>query len=655
MNNETSKDKNIKKKKNKVDFWITLWLELIDNFNKNSYGLKLINPQLILLSIIDEIESSQLNNKEIKKYYLEQLGQFIKNDPSIINKFKTDFTLIINALQNNRMFYLQNLCKEVQKIFHSGKYFNELYNSLKKILLNKIWEKDDNFKIRLISQHLITELLLKGYKLDDIQKFPRNLFDKYRKVGKYLLTDFPLNTDINNYVENDNVDIEKYNFALKIEIDNLSLSKRLDYFPKYFSEKKTKYFIIHQIHGIRGENIDFKIGKTNFYSPTIKQITKYSDEKLNYIRITGKDVFNKENPELFKSQPENKLINIVIEIKAINVKSASIQANKLINRSLDFIRCFYKSKVPFKIIDHQIVLNSKKQEISFSFSPYSNLDLSNYYDFLELSSNPNGYITTILKVINKFIHKPIFELNDIEKKIIKAMHWYRKANECNNLEEKLLNYWIIIENFVNVELQLNNSINFDNKTNQLSLIQKIISSINILIHKNSYGWELYHFIIFMNLNNPTIPNDLVKNCYLTPSAGTSISLRNFLRHFPKLKKYANSKVLADKINTVEDYYYKPKESIKLIDEKIKIIKEDIMMIYRLRNKIVHNAHYQDVMLEFYVTKAETYSKQLLHTIINGYCFKEIESIDCILMSRYVEFTRLMKNIEVNNTRLIDLL
>ena len=347
-------------------------------------------------------------------------------------------------------------------------------------------------------------------------------------------------------------------------------------------------------------------------------------------------------------------MNIVVKIDAINIDSASLHATRLMERALDLLRCFYDSKYPFELSSHQIVLDSKKQEISFTLG-LKHFNLKNQTWFLELYDNPKSYMQKIIQSVGLFIQKPLIELKEIEKKIINSLHWFRKASETDSIEDKLLNYWIIIENIISVSLKLHESLNKDSKKYKLSLIQEIIPCLNILDYTKSFSNELYDFLIFMNMYNPSIPKELVKKCYLTPKAGTLINLTKFLRYFPELKKYTNLKILKDKIEFAENLYYNPLKASYIISQKNKSIKEDLMMIYRFRNKISHNAHYQDTLLQFYVSKAEMYSKQLLQTVIDGYCHKNLESLDEILMTKYVEYDQLIKNIEVDKIKLIDLI
>ena len=72
----------------KIKYWVDLWEDLIENFDNDSYGLKLINPNLLLKDIIDEIRSNRLNNSKNKKYFIAELGIMLKSDPIIKNHFK---------------------------------------------------------------------------------------------------------------------------------------------------------------------------------------------------------------------------------------------------------------------------------------------------------------------------------------------------------------------------------------------------------------------------------------------------------------------------------------------------------------------------------------------------------------------------------------
>lgn len=259
-----------------IKYWVDLWEDLIENFCEKLYGLDLINPQLLIMEIIDEIEFNQLQNFDNKEYFYKQLKRLVNRDPVLKDRFKADFTLIKKDFNNNRNAYILQLCKSVLEIFQNGEYFDELFNLLEAILLDPNCSDSQQEDIEIITQHLIVELILKGYSLETIKSFPRRLFDKYRFVNGDINTEYPFNTKRSDFEEGNDFDKSKFYCAIKKEIDELSITDRISRFRMYYRKKPNKYYFIFQIDGLKGD-VDFNIGKVNFYSPKVK---KYITEAL---------------------------------------------------------------------------------------------------------------------------------------------------------------------------------------------------------------------------------------------------------------------------------------------------------------------------------------------------------------------------------------
>lgn len=119
---------------NKIKYWVDLWEDLIENFDNDSYGLNLVNPNLLLMDIIDEIRFNRLKNSGTKKFFLKEMGEMLKSDPIIKNFFKSDFTLIIKELESKRPpEYLLQLCEDISELFREELYFNQSCDFLKDI------------------------------------------------------------------------------------------------------------------------------------------------------------------------------------------------------------------------------------------------------------------------------------------------------------------------------------------------------------------------------------------------------------------------------------------------------------------------------------------------------------------------------------------
>ena len=73
------------------------------------------------------------------------------------------------------------------------------------------------------------------------------------------------------------------------------------------------------------------------------------------------------------------------------------------------------------------------------------------------------------------------------------------------------------------------------------------------------------------------------------------------------------------------------------------------MIYKYRNEIVHNAHYENTIIPFYVKKAKRYSGNLLREIIKQYS-KEKMNIEKIVTKYLVNYKNFTQKLEQNQNR-----
>ena len=210
-----------------------------------------------------------------------------------------------------------------------------------------------------------------------------------------------------------------------------------------------------------------------------------------------------------------------------------------------------------------------------------------------------------------------------KSKLLNAMHWYRKAEQSINQEDKMLNYWIAIENLFNLEINISNDIIDDkNKKSKIHLIQKIISSIQIFKFVYDYGWELYnHYkIIVLNpfQNNLNLPKELLLKSDLDAKVGESIHLENFIKSLHEIKNYETDLFILQKIEDLILFYENPSFTKKTIEKQIILIENDILMIYRFRNLIVHNAHFDNALLPYFVWKVRDYCGVLIRKLISEY-------------------------------------
>lgn len=94
------------------------------------------------------------------------------------------------------------------------------------------------------------------------------------------------------------------------------------------------------------------------------------------------------------------------------------------------------------------------------------------------------------------------------------------------------------------------------------------------------------------------------------------------------------------------FYTENKFALDTINSQIELIEDDILMIYRFRNLIVHNAHFDNALLPYYVLKIRNYSGYLIRNLLpklnenNSTLSKE-------MINFYIEKEIFLKKLEEN--------
>ena len=628
----------------KIKYWLDIWEDLITNFSSNSFGLILINPQLIISDIIDEVEFNQIKDRKIKEYFLYQISEIIKNDETIKKYFITEFKLIIKYLSNENSFLIRQVCKKIFEIFKNGKYFDKTYQILKKILMNSKWENGEEEKIRYFSQVIIIEFLLKGYSSDTIKYFPNNIFDKYTIDNldnniQIIHTKFPHGIEYKDYKNEEGFNDDKsYNTAVASLIDSLTIENRLDAILDYFKVEPKNRFFIFQLEGLKSTFKDLELGDVTIYDPRIHSMIKSGYEK-------NQDCFNRDISKQY--------LNACVKIKSLDDEKSKDLAVELIEKVFDVLRLYRpKYKSDFKVISASyIILDENYSDVGMQQGRNKENPELEYYFFLDLHDEIKlRKESDVHKYFNKYctiVHKAYEDLNSIEKKIMYSMHWYRKGNESNINEDKLLNYWIAFENIFSKDFEYEE---IDNKIKLFSIIKEnfppigILESIlNILEETYLYIKELY----FAHRKLLIIPEKVVEASKIDPPTGSTINLKDFLDNIPSLIDVINYKVIKEKLIFIKKLYSDNNFLKKYIKQNEKNIKNDLLLIYRLRNKIVHKAHYDNRILPYYVKKIEKYSRILLIEVNEKYIKNQKLNLKEIILSSHIKIEMLENKIKNN--------
>lgn len=622
------KEKNIR---DKIEYWIFIWNDLIDNYMKTNYGLKFSNIHILIEELLEEIEFNKLNNSNNKKFFRDSLGLLLKEDVVIKTEFKTEVNSLIEYLNANKNNYVKSICKHINlTIFKSRKYIKKIHQVLSEILLRDSLLETDYSNIKYLTENLIVEFILLGYSLKEVKKFLDNIFDNFFEYGNVVTTKLP----IDEFVKQE--DIKEY-------VKNLTLEQRLKLINEYIRRDYKEFFVIYKLKGFRGTK-GLICGDVEFYNPKFK----------THINHDFKEATRYENWNEEKMIETPHYYNAIVKVVAISNEQAKIEACRKIESVLDTIRCFYNSSNNFKIVkENSYLLDSEKKLISMNFEakkPEEGYEFYKREDDIHISENE--YLQDILKNASNFMFKRTNEYNEAERKILESLRRFRKGIESEKLDEKLLNYWICIENIVNINRDKSDNVLIDKgEETALRLAQEIIAPIFIRFDiYNSYH-QLY--VAIYNLYQPryigekegkiTYSEEIAKKFNLSKGED-KIDLTLFVKDIDELDDNTNKYLAKEKTQYINKLYNDNTFCLSELEKKRKQIESNILQIYRYRNMIVHDAHFNEIFLEYYTKLSEKYAQRLLVEVVELYCKNSSNLIDILLMIHF-QFKMLLKNLK----------
>lgn len=624
-----------------IKYWVDVWDDLISNCNKNSYGLTFMSPHVILLDIVEEIELNTFKNKEVKKFYQRKIDEFVKNDLTIKSKFYSGFKLIRREFDGTKYLYMSQLCKEMLKKFKNGEFFTECFLQLKNLLLDSFFDSKVKEAIKIFSEQLIIELVLKGYSLKTIQKIPTRLFATYKWIGKNLVTDYPHSVKYEEFMSKDKINYQSFHQAIIREIDNLTIETRLSGLMSYFFKDKETYTYIFNIEGLIGID-EWYVGDVHFYSPA----------ELTYIQNSIKK--KKElHEEFFHGTYENHFINAAVQVEVLDIESSKIAAIEKVEKALDLIRCFYSSEMNFEIVTEEYyVVDQNGRNVRSSFSASKRLGWYKWQSSFQMDEIREEFFD----LAANFLLAQSLSQSDFEKRVTQSLRWFRKAEEAPTIEDRLLSYWIVIENLVNVsEEVLQDLIPSKEKSSKFSLAKEVIASLNTQHILYRYGWELYYYL--RNLTGSyqgsrkllELADELIIKSGLNVENGY-VDLQTFIQALDSLEQQVTREIIKDKIHFARLFYKNENQIQKtMLESWLKTTQDEMLLLYRLRNKIVHNAHYDYTILPFFVEKARNFAGKILRYAVHEYNQDPSTNLESLAIKALTEIKIMLERLNNNET------
>ena len=586
----------------KTEQWNDLWKDLVEIISKGDPGFELYSPRILIEDILNEIDFNQFKNNDNKKFFYDKLSEYLGNDIALQEMCGSLLKLLRKDFNSAKLSYLTQIARQISEVFSKGDYFQRNLDLTKQLLLSDepFLTSDDYEKLRYCAVNLIVEFLSRGYVAKDIERFMEKIFDDYSfPFTNVLITDFP-----HGVLRSDFETVEQYNHQVTSLVDSLNLEDRLDKLLYFYDKKRRQVNYIFAIEGLIADELT-EIGEVTFYT-------------LDQKRYLAGDPREEEIAKDFL-QP---VTHVAVKVDMLMVDSSFPEAVQKAENALNLISLFYPTRTELKLIFIQwLVVNEAGECISSSRGRKNDGFIQRMHAIKTSELKKN------LFYFDRFArHVPGSETEQLfYNRLMDSMHWYRKAEHSKRYEDKILNYWIALENLFFTEYDISDDILNGNRKSKIHLIQECVSDgyANISVH--TAAWDLYFYFEnyvrnfkYLAPDQPVyhLSDEIIERGQLD-GRNKKVHIRNFIGILTDLMGMVGEEILIkDRIAHVRKLYADPSALSRHLSGQIEVIKTNVLLVYRFRNLIVHNAHFEHMLLPYYTEKIREYSGFMIRMMLS---------------------------------------
>lgn len=582
----------------KESYFVSYYLYRLKLYESGSSEFEMFNLHSLCEIIIEEIINNNINRN--LKFFQDKLRNISRIDYMIKNNYEYKVNEIINNITSNKQYALivaKNLITELDE----GKYGKEICYRISKLIFSK--KELENIKVELnyLIDALIIEYVIYGYDLKEIEDIIYNIFSKYQIIdSKRVITNFPIPEGTN-----DNEKIINF-------INDLSIQKRIDTLKLYFEQKKRKFYYMFNMRGIVGDFLDIHLNNVDIYNWKTKY--KFGIE------------IQKDKPAMYSAGNfEKNDIHCSIMIESVGKDSKFEKVKQELDDALDILSFYHNIQCKIEVdYSKYVIFDENREVIGEGMTNEFNENFKR--EVKPLNYNYNKSNDEVNEEYNKY-SKYILNNFSYSSRIIKqSIRYYKKAKEATRLEDKILDYWICIENIFNaINIDLPNSILDKNEKD--SKFNKIYSLIPYITLKNRLilvYWKVYEFFMnsdryARNFNLKILTDDEMKKLQFN---GEEINLIDFIKYYEILDNKFNLEIIQDIYLKYNKMLTDSRITTDYINKSIRKSKDILLILYRYRNMIVHNAQYDITFSKFYIKQFDLIASMILNTIINEYYINE---------------------------------
>ncbi len=599
-------------------------------------NINIFSGRQVLEEIILECKSNKLSNKMNNVFLSQKIDELLKKDYLVDEKQRRDLNYIKEKIFEKNADLVYSLSSEVKVSFCLKKYFDKIIDKLNILLEDE--ESNNSEDIKIIIDNIFIELFNKGYSIKQISEKISNLFSSATYDEKDELkipkTTFPINL-IHGISDP---------FKLTEFINSLSFKERINYIKGFYIIKKKIYYLIVPINGIVITNSLVKCNKDiSIYNPKFIDPFSIKNEKYDF----REDEFNID----YKNSS-----NVCIKINALNHEAAYKIGMEKIDNYINILKLLSPDNNLTIIENYKLLLDEKKRVAAFASSSYSN-DSSkreferNIHPLNEEDVFNDENVKKINKQIENIVRIDAESQNNTQIILLNAIKKYSEGLENKNEQEAILKFWSSIESI------FDNNFRINSKDGKFETIQEVLSAYMTYASKYMPLHELYYDLASatnLYYSNPkdrnahstlNIPENLLKKINLYTTSSKSFSLLPLIKYNKKIQKCLNDYYYLQEVKFVDKYYNDINYSAKITKENQSDYKSNLIIIYRLRNQIIHNALSNDITTIFYFPLLKKMANFFLNEILEEYVNNKNLTINEIILRIYSKSILYIKNTE----------
>ena len=632
----------------KIRYWVDRWQELIDNSNINSYGLRLSSPHLLIRAISEEIEYNSLRNAETRALFKDELSRVLKQDPVVKNAHLVEFVALINHFETAPLLYLDTVCAAVLPFFTSGNYFRDSLKRLISILKTDAWAAEDPKEIGRLSNAIIVEFLLNRYNVETIRTFPAALFSQLRSLPNgHSVTEFPHNVNWRMFQHEQSFDSAGYAAAISSEMEELTIEDRLNALGRFFDRRLEQGTFIFPVSGLRNAS-RLKFRSVTLYSPIKESLSARQDTET-------------ADPEMFGRDASISPVNVAVDLAFRDSAAGSDEAADIAEELFDWMQPYWTQTNPVEIDRRNyIVVDDQKRLINvqsgvsrhnaFAVS-HNALNVDVFFEYL-----PAGLADEVVKRIGESRANQA-----LANKLPVCLRWYRKGVEAAKLEDQLLYYWVVLERafaFSRHDQDKKWSLSGAAETGRFRVIAEYVPVHEALTFMYDFAWQLHHYLyrLLHSHHLSTATNQLVSYISLSPELmktcgfdanSSGVTLDDFLQNLDTIAAQLTDRVVKEKVEEVASFYRDPLVANANITRKFQTTRDEIVLIYRLRNSILHQGHFDRKLLQPFAARAGQLARNVILILFTKFVDDPDTSVETIYASAKVQYDRTIARLEEN--------